>query len=316
MAAIAQTRRRGTFAQVAHFFADQRKWTPYIFVAPFFITFAVFTLYPMLRAITMGFQESLGYTGQWKWVGLDNYAEVFTDWRMAVALKNFVYYTIGSLATQMPAAFLLALLLTSSFLWSRGLFRTAFFIPAVLPGVTMAVVGTWFFNEARGFANELWLALGGDARIAWLSAPRYIMPMLLTLAFWQYMGNHAVYLIAGLSGLDKSVLEAAVVDGANSWQKARYVTLPLLKPVFAYITITAAAGSLTAYEVPYVFFSGSNTGYGGAGGQGWFFMPYIVWQAFNQFRMGYATAIGWLVFIIALVITILQLRAFNVGELE
>jgi ABC-type sugar transport system permease subunit len=235
---------------------------------------------------------------------------------MVVALRNFVYYTVGSLATQLPAAFLLALLLTSSFLWARGVFRTAFFIPAVLPGVTMGVVGAWFFNEARGFANELWLALGGVERIAWLSTPRFIMMMLLTMAFWQYMGNHAVFLIAGLSGLDKSVLEAAVVDGANSWQKARYITLPLLKPVFAYISITAAAGSLTAYEVPYVFFSGSGGGYGGPAGQGWFFMPYIVWQAFNQFRMGYATAIGWLVFIIALVITILQLRAFNIGELE
>lgn len=316
MAVAAQTQRRGPLAQVSHFFADQRRWTPYLFVAPFFITFAVFTLYPMLRAITMGFQESLGYTGEWQWVGLQNYAEVFTDRRMAVALKNFVYYTIGSLGTQLPAAFLLALLLTSAYLWARGFFRTAFFIPAVLPGVTMGVVGTWFFNESRGFANALWLALGGEERIAWLSIPRYIMPMLLTLAFWQYMGNHAVYLIAGLSGLDKSVLEAAVVDGANSWQKARFITLPLLKPVFAYISITAAAGSLTAYEVPYVFFIGSGSGYGGPAGQGWFFMPYIVWQAFNQFRMGYATAIGWLVFIIALVITILQLRIYNIGDLD
>ena len=303
-------------SRLARFFSDQRKWTPYVFLAPFFITFAVFTLYPMLRAVTMGFQESVGYSGQWKWVGLENYMEAFTDARVGVALKNFVYYTIGSLATQMPAAFLLALLLTSAFLVARGFHRTAFFIPSVLPGVTMGVIGVWFFNEARGFANELLLALGADQRIPWLSTPRLIIPMLLTMAFWLYMGNHAVFLIAGLTGLDRSVLEAATVDGANGWQKARFVSLPLLKPVFAYITITAAAGSLTAYEVPYVFFTGSGTGFGGPGGQGWFFMPYIVWMAFNQFRMGYATAIGWLVFVVAIVITILQLRAFDIGELD
>lgn len=313
MAVAAQPRHPG---RVARFFSDQRKWTPYLFLSPFFITFAVFTLYPMLRAITMGFQESVGYSGQWGWVGVENFAEAFTDARLAVAFKNFVKYTAGSLATQLPAAFLLALLLTSTHLLGRGFFRTAFFIPAVLPGVTMGVLGAWFFNESRGFANELWMAVGGDQRIPWLSAPRFIMPMLLTLAFWQYMANHAVYLIAGLSGLDKSVLEAATVDGANGWQKARFVTLPLLKPVFAYITITAAAGSLTAYEVPFVIFTGSASGYGGPGGQGWFFMTYIVWLAFNQFRMGYATAIGWLVFIVALIITILQLRAFNIGELD
>ena len=313
MAVVAHPRRTG---RVAHFFSDQRKWTPYLFLSPFFVTFAVFTLYPMVRAVTMGFQESVGYSGQWAWVGLKNYTEAFTDARLLIALKNFIQYTIGSLVTQMPAAFLLALLLTSTYLLGRGLFRTSFFIPAVLPGVTMGVLGAWFFNESRGFANELWLALGGDQRIPWLSAPRFIMPMLLTLAFWQYMGNHAVYLIAGLSGLDRSVLEAATVDGANGWQKARFIAVPLLKPVFAYITITAAAGSLTAYEVPFVMFTGSGTGYGGPGAQGWFFMPYIVWLAFNQFRMGYATAIGWLVFIVAVVITILQLKAFNIGELD
>ncbi len=106
------------------------------------------------------------------------------------------------------------------------------------------------------------------------------------------------------------MLEAATVDGANGWQKARYITLPMLMPVFAYITIVATAGSLTAYDVPYVFFSGSGSGFSGPAGQGWFFMPYIVWMAFNQFRMGYATAIGWLVFIIAV-----ALRSCSYGYL-
>ena len=313
MAAVTQTRSQN---KLVRFFSDQRKWTPYLFLAPFFLTFAVFTLYPMLRAVTMAFQESVGYSGQWDWVGFENFAEIFTDRRMGVAFMNFIKYTGGSLVTQLPAAYLLALLLTSSWLLFRGFFRTTFFIPAVLPGVTMGVIGIWFFNESRGFANALLLALGAENRIPWLSLPSLIMPMLLTLAFWQYMTNHAVFLIAGLTGLDQSVLEAATVDGANAWQKARYITLPMLMPVFAYITIVATAGSLTAYDVPYVFFSGSGSGYSGPAGQGWFFMPYIVWMAFNQFRMGYATAIGWLVFIIAVAITVVQLRLFNLGELD
>lgn len=312
MAAVPQQRSQ---SQLSRFFSDQRKWTPYVFLAPFFITFGIFTLYPMLRAITMAFQESVGYSGQWTWVGFENFAEIFTDQRMGVAFENFLKYTGGSLVTQLPTAYLLAMLLTSTWLLGRGFFRTTFFIPAVLPGVTMGVIGLWFFNESRGFANAVLLSLGGE-RVPWLSLPRLIMPMLLTLAFWQYMTNHAVFLIAGLTGLDQSVLEAATVDGANAWQKARFITLPMLMPVFAYITIVATAGSLTAYDVPYVFFSGSGSGFGGPGGQGWFFMPYIVWMAFNQFRMGYATAIGWLVFIIAIAITVVQLRLFNIGELD
>lgn len=289
---------------------DQRKWMPYLFVAPFFITFAIFTFYPMLRAIVMGFQESVGYSNEWEWVGLGNFKEALTDDRIVgIALKNVIYYAVGSLATQLPVAFLLALLLTSPRLKWRGFFRTIFFIPSVLPGVTMGVVGIWLFSESRGFVNALWLAVGGAERIKWGMLPAHIIPMLLTIAFWQWMGNHAVYLIAGMSGIEPSIIEASIVDGATGWQRARYIILPLLRPVFAYISIMAAAGSLVVFDVPYIMIGG-----GGPAGKGWFFIPYIAWMAFDQFRMGYATAIGWLVFLLSISITILQLKLFGFGE--
>ena len=190
-----------------------------------------------------------------------------------------------------------------------GVFRTLFFIPAVLPTVTMGVIGTWLFNTSRGFVNALWLGVGGQQRIAWGMLPEHIQPMLLTIAFWQWMGNHAVYLIAGMGGMEPSVIEAAIVDGATGWQRARYIILPLLRPVFAYISITAAAGSLVVFELPYIMVSN-----GGPAGRGWFFIPYIAWLAFDQFRMGYATAIGWLVFVLSIAVTIIQLKLFGFGE--
>jgi ABC-type sugar transport system permease subunit len=299
---------------IIRFLSDQTKWTPYLFVAPFFITFAIFTLYPMLRAVVMGFQKSLGYTGQWEWVGFANYIEALTvDPRMRTALVNFVYFTLGSLLTQLPCAFLLALLLTSPSLKAKGLWRTLFFIPAVLPGVTMGVIGLWFFSKTYGFANGLVVAFGGE-RVDWGGFTYYIMPRLLVIAFWQWMGNHAVYLIAGMSGIGHEIIEASIVDGATPWQRARYIVLPLLKPVFAYISITAAAGSLMNYDVPFVMFDAG----GGPREQGWFFMTHIREMAFGQFRMGYATAIGWLVFFIAIVITVLQFRVydFRLGQQE
>lgn len=304
--ARATTRRRG----LARVLRDQRRWTPYLFVAPFFATFAVFTLYPMLRAILMGFQESVGYSGQWKWVGLSNFQEALTrDQFVRISFTNMVYYTVGSLATQLPAAFLLALLLTSQTLWARGFFRTVFFIPAVLPTVTIGVVGVWLFSPSRGFVNEVWTLMGLN-RVRWGMSPSHIMPMLLTMAFWQWMGNHAVFLIAGMSGIEPSLLEAALVDGATAWQRARYIILPLLRPVFAYISITAAAGSLVVFELPFIMIGTT----GGAAGRGWFFIPYISWVAFDRFRMGYATAIGWLVFFLSIAVTIIQLRLFGYGE--
>ncbi len=307
MASIAVSGAPKKRSAVQKFFSDQTKWTPYLFVAPFFITFAIFTLYPMLRAVVMGFQESLGYTGKWEWVGLANFVEALTnDSRMGIALKNFVYFTVGSLATQLPCAFVLALLLTSRSLKAKGLWRTLFFIPSVLPGVTMGVIGTWFFSKTHGFANALIVGLGGQ-RVDWAGLAQYIIPNLLLIAFWQWLGNHAVFLIAGMSGIGDEIIEASIVDGATPWQRARYIVLPLLKPVFAYISITAAAGSLMNFEVPYVFLGTD----GGARGKGWFFMTHIQEMAFGQFRMGYATAIGWLVFFIAVVITILQLRLYE-----
>lgn len=331
--AVTQTSKRNSpLKGIKDFFSDQTKWTPYLFVAPFFITFAIFTLYPMLRAILMGFQEKVGFTGtQWEWVGFANFVEaIVDDPRMilnfkgetlkllgleialpvtpGVALKNFVYYTLGSLGTQLPIAFLLAFLLTARPLKAKGFFRTVFFIPSVLPGVTIGVVGAWFFHQTRGFFNEILLWSGIiTERVEWTNYPRYIMPMMLFMAFWQYMGNHAVYMIAGMTGIDDEILEAAIVDGATPFQRARYIIFPLLKPVFSYISITAAAGSLMAYQVPYVMLG---TG-GGARGKGWFFMTYITQMAFDRQRWGYSTAMGWLVFLIAVVITVFQLRLYD-----
>lgn len=299
--------------KIVRFFKDQRKWSPYIFVSPFFITFFIFTLYPLLRAILMGFQEAVGFSNDWEWVGLANFAEAIADRKLYIAFRNFFLYAGGSLITQIPFAILLAMALASPFLRGRGFFRTVYFIPSVLPGVAMGMVGLWFFNEQRGLANAIWLSLGGQDRIPWGSFPGHIIPMLLTIAFWQWMGNHAVFLLAGMGGIDQSVIEAAIVDGATAWQRARFIIIPLLKPILAFITVTAALGSLTLYDVPVVLMGESQ---GGAGGQGWFFLPYITYTAFFQFRMGYATAIGWLVFLLAIVITFFQLKLYDFGEIK
>jgi len=305
-------------SRVIAFLRDQRKWVPYLFVAPFFITFAIFTLYPMVRAIGMGFQESVGYSNQWEWVGPDNYIEALTnDRQFRVSARNFVIYTAGSLATQIPIGLLLAWMLTASALRFKGFFRTVFFIPSVLPGVTIAVLGAWFFSENRGLANAIHLALGGTERIKFGLHAEYIVPMLLAIAFWQWMGNHAIFFVAGMGGIGNEILEAAVVDGASAWQRFRHIVLPLILPVIAFVSITITAGSLTVYDIPYVFLNTIAGGsYGGPGGQGWFFLPYMTWTAFDQMRMGYAAAMGWIVFIIAVVVTIIQLKLFNIGEVN
>ncbi len=298
-------------SSMSRFFRDQHRWVPYLFLAPFFITFAIFTLYPLVRAVVMGFQETMGFSNQWEWVGLKNYIEALTnDRQFRVSFRSFALYTVGSLLSQIPAGLLLAWMLTSRSLRFKGFFRTLFFIPSVLPGVTVAVIGQWFFNENRGLANAIILALGGESRIKFGLFPEYVIPMLLAIAFWQWMGNHAIFFVAGMSGIDTDVVEAAIVDGATPYQRLRYIVLPLILPVIAYVSITITAGSLTMYDIPYIFLSAG----GGPGGQAWFFLPWMTYQAFDQMRMGYAAAMGWIVFFVAVFVTVIQLKLFRFGE--
>jgi multiple sugar transport system permease protein len=304
-------------SRMMRFWGDQRKWMPYLFLAPFFITFFVFQFYPLVRSVQMAFSESLGYAGTWEWVGFEHFVEAFTDRHLWTSFRNFIYFSVGSLITEVPVAILLATMLASTVLLFRGVFRTIFFIPSVLPGVLMGLVGLWFFSESRGLANAIVQALGGS-RVLWATSPTYIMPMLLTIAFWMWMGYHAVFFLAGMAGIERSIIEASIVDGAGYWQRLRYITLPLLKPVLAYVTIIIALGSLTTYDIQAIVFASNSIGdsLSGPGGQGWFFIPYITELAFSYFRMGYATAIGWLVFFIAVGLTVLQLRLYKIGGSE
>jgi ABC-type sugar transport system permease subunit len=270
--------------RITRMFGNQRVWAPYLFIAPFFLTFAVFTLYPLVWGAVIAFQESLGYSNQWEWVGPTNFQEALTDdSKVRIALRNAALFAVGSIVMQLPVA---------------------------LPGVTIGVIGRWFFQRDRGFANALLTALGGE-RIDWSALPQFIIPIMLLMAFWQYVGSHTVFFIAGISGIDTVVVEAAIVDGANVWQRFYYIILPLLKPVVLYVLITMTSGSLMIYETAVL-----TQGAGGPFGQGWFFIPYITTLAFSLFRLGYATAVGWIVFAIAVALALIQVRLFKFGEIR
>ena len=262
----------------------------------------------------MSFQEVMGFSNEWVFLGFDNYKEAISDPGLKIAFKNAFEYAFLSIVTQIPIAFLLAMILTSSVLRkTKDLYRVLFYVPVVIPGVTIALIGSWFFNDSRGMANEINLLFGGQNRINWLMLPKYIMTIMVTLNFWKSVGFHAVFLMAGLSGIDATIIEASKVDGANSWQRIIFIFIPMLKSVFAYITIVAFSGSLMVFDIPFTLFQGR----AGPGGQGWFPMTYIVDQTLMQHRLGFASAIGWILFVIAGVLTFAQLKFYDTkGGLE
>ncbi len=307
MTTTEQIQKSAFLYKVRRFFSDQRKWTPYLFIAPFFVTFTIFTLWPLVQAILLAFQESTGYSRNWTWVGFANFHEMITnDRKIRIAFRNGLLYFLGSVAMQFPAAFALAALLTSKHLKFKGLFRTLAFVPSIVPGTTVGVIASWFFSDRNGFFYAMYVLLGGDQSFDWGLKPWFILPSMLLMAFVLYTGSHAVFFMAGMSGISHSIIEASIVDGATSWQRARFIILPLLRPVITYSLVSTMAGSLLMYEFPTMYMGG-----GGPGGQGWFALPYLTDMAFNYFRMGYATAIGWALFAFGLIATYVQLQRFD-----
>ena len=286
---------------------NERNWMPYLFVAPFFLTFIVFSLYPLITSLIMPFQKAVGFEGKFAWVGFDNFKEMFvgqfTREGYFHALRNFFFFGIGSLVTQMPSAFIIALLLSSPRLRLKGLWRSLLFVPGMLPGVTIGVLGGWFFNPTRGLINAILGVLGQDP-INYQYMPDLIVPGMLLMSFWQWTGYHAVFMLAAITNIDPSLTEAAVVDGATYWQQARYIVMPMIKPVLTFIILSSVLGSLGLYELPLFMYPNN------PGGQANTFMGLIV-SNIRSNNLGLATAMGWVVYVLGIGVMFIQVRALG-----
>jgi ABC-type sugar transport system permease subunit len=286
---------------------NERNWMPYLFVAPFFLTFIVFSLYPLLTSLIMPFQKAVGFEGKFEWVGMENFKEMFvgefTREGYFYAFKNFILFGIGSLVTQMPSAFIIALLLSSPRLRLKGLWRSLLFVPGMLPGVTIGIIGGWFFSPTRGLINAVLELLGRDP-INYQYMPELIIPGMLLMSFWQWTGYHAVFMLAAITNIDPSLTEAAVVDGATYWQQARYIIVPMIKPVLTFIILSSVLGSLGLYELPLFMFPAN------PGGQANTFMGLII-SNIQSFNLGLATAMGWVVYVLGIGVMFIQVRALG-----
>lgn len=286
---------------------NERNWMPYVFVSPFFIAFIIFSLYPLLNSIVMPFQKPIGFEGKFEWVGFENFRTMFigefTRTSYLIAIRNFFLFAAGSLITEMPIAFLIALLLASTRLRLKGLWRTMIFIPGMLPAVTIGVIGGWFFSPTRGLLNAI-LGIFGVDPINYRYMPDLIIPGLLFMAFWQWTGYHSVFMLAAMTNIDPSLTEAALVDGASYWQRARFVILPMIKPIITFTILSSVLGSLGLYELPLLMYPNN------PGGRADTFMTLIV-SNIQSFNLGIATALGWLVYAFGIGVMFIQVRALG-----
>ncbi len=273
--------------------------TGYLFISPWIVGFLVFTAYPMLISIYYSL-TSYNVLRPPEWIGLENYHELFfEDDRFLTTLFNTAYYVAFSVPLGLVLGFLVALLLNQKIPF-MPFWRTVYYLPAVTPIIASSVLWIWVLEPNFGLLNRA-LALVGIDGPGWLTSPAWSKPALIIMSLWGVGGGMIIYL-AGLQGIPQQLYEAAAVDGANSWHKFWHITIPMMSPVLFFNLIIGIIASFQTFTQAYVM-----TG-GGPVDSTMFYVLYLWLNAFDYFRMGYASAMAWVLFIIILVITLLTFR--------
>lgn len=286
----------------------RRRMAPYLFISPFFVGYAIFFLYPVLWAFYLSFFQQVGIGSEPKFVGLQNYTNLLSDQTFLKALINTTYYAAGSIFIIVPLALLLAVVLFMRSLRGREFFRLFFFSPNITSGVVVGIIFTLVFSADYGLINNFILKPLGLPAVRWLQDPQWIMPAIIILGIWRFTGINALYFMAGLQNVSEEVREAAMIDGANRWQVFRYVTLPLLRPVLVFVLTFAIIGSYNLFAEPSILVGAD----GGPNNSGLFMTMYLYLTGFRFMKFGYASAIGYALALIILVLTLIQLRVMGI----
>ena len=288
-----------------------RKIAPYLFISPFFVGYAIFFLLPVIQSLLLSFYRQVGLNNAPRFIGFDNYIRLLTkDPLFIKSLTNTTYYALGSILVIVPIALLLALILHSPKLRFREFFRFLYFTPNITAGVVVGIVFGLVFEEQYGLINNLVIAPLGGENVRWLREPRWVMPAIILLGTWKWTGINAIYFMVGLQNIPPELKEAARVDGATRWQVFRHVTLPLLRPILAFVLTIAIIGSYNLFAEPAILVGST----GGPNNAGMTMTMYLYNRAFRELKMGYASAIGYSLAVIILVLSLIQLfliRAFR-----
>lgn len=292
----------------ARFFRLQQRLAPYLFVAPFLILFAVFGIYPIVKALTLSFYVTSGPKDA-VFVGTKNYAflldELLRGGDFRKAISNTLVYTLASIFLQLPLSLGLALLLSQAWVRGVGVWRLAVFAPNLMGQVFTAVLFSVLLMPKFGLVNQALGAVLGPRwlEMKWLAEPGLILPAIVLVSLWLYCGYNMIYFLAALQGVDRDLYEAALVDGANAWQRFCAVTWPGIKPVAAFVLVTATIGSFQLFELPYQLLNG-----GGADNRGLTIVSYLFLNGFQAGDLGYASAVGWVLALMMLVVSLVQVR--------
>ncbi|GEB34132.1 MULTISPECIES: carbohydrate ABC transporter permease [Brevibacillus] len=291
----------------------KRKWLDsegrwgLLLVSPYLIHFLVFVVGTSLASLYFSFSD-YDILNPPKWTGLDNYEKLFADPLFYQALWNTVYFTLLYVPAKTFLALLLAVALNQK-LKGLKLFRMAHFLPVISSWTVIAYVADAVFNQRIGFANAI-LAHFGIAPQSWLIDEVWVIPVLVLIAIWKSVGYMMIIFLAGLQGISNDMYEAASIDGANAWQKFWRVTVPMISGTTFLVIILNTIYSFQNFEQIFVMTGGSTEAgsTGGANNASLVLMLLMFRQGFSFYKMGYASAIAWVLFLILLAITLVQFK--------
>ncbi len=270
------------------------------FTSPAIIGLLLFVVYPVLASLYYSF-TSYSFFGAFKWIGLVNYSDLFTDSTWWMSLGNTVYILIFSVPLGILVALGLALLLNIK-TRAQAIYRTIFYIPSIMPIVAAAVVWSYVLNPQYGIVNNILQAVG-IAGPGWLASPYWAKPAFILISLWG-VGNLMIILLAGLQDVPRDLHDAAQVDGAGPWQRFRHVTIPFLSPHLLFALVTGLIAGFQYFTPVYVLTGGN----GDPAGSTLIAPLYLYQNAFRFFKVGYASAMGWILFIIIVICTVLVFR--------
>jgi len=270
-----------------------------LFALPWFIGSAIFLIGPMLASLFMSFTD-WDIVRQPEWIGVSNYARMFLQdnlfWK---SLGVTTLYAALSVPLELIVAMLLALLLNRK-IRGVGLYRTIYYLPSILSGVAVALLWMWIFNPEFGLLNHV-LGWFGIPPLQWLYDSKWVIPSFAIMRLWSVGGGMIIYL-AGLQGIPTELYEAAEIDGAGAMHKFLRVTLPMMSPIILYNLVLGIINSMQSFANAYIMTDG------GPNNASLFYVLYLYRNAFQYFRMGYASSLAWVLFLYILLLTLLIFR--------
>ncbi|WP_432561063.1 carbohydrate ABC transporter permease [Kineococcus sp. SYSU DK003] len=280
---------------------------PYAFIAPFYVLFVLFMVVPILASLYLSTTSWVGL-GTPEFVGLRNYANLLTDSSFHKALANTLVYVAVAVVVIVPVSLLLATALNARGLRARDAFRVTYFVPMVVSPIIVALIFSLVFDRNYGLANSVLQALFGIGGVDWLGEPAIAKVAISLVMLWRWAGYLTIFFLAGLQNVPKDLYEAAALDGAGWWRSFTSVTLPALKPVTAFVTVTSFISAAQIFDEPFLLTRG------GPSDQTLSVAMFIYRAAFERQQFGYAAAAGVVLFVVVFLVSQGFNRLLGIGR--